>query len=159
MLNAYLLNAASLNGAITEEQPTGPAQRGTDVIWQTQALDTNFVVVYGEAVDGSLVSGQAYDSDEVQKVGYRLDIVTEPAMSTAALCQSVAEAIVQKMRLNKAGGALTALPNCGLELFDVIEITDRWSNLSQSRFRVTGIELSYCGEGGAIKQALGLGAA
>jgi len=159
MLNAYLLNDASLNGAVTGEQPAGLAQRGTDVIWQARTLDTNFVVVYGEAVDGSLVSGQAYDSDEVQKVGYRLDIVTEPAISTAALCQSVAEAVVQKMRLNKASGALTALPNCGLELFDVIEITDRWSNLSQSRFRVTGIGFSYRSEGGAIKQALELGAA
>ncbi len=160
MLNAYPLNTVTLNGILAEGPPPQELiHRGTDVIWQTQALDTNLVVVYGEATDGSLVSGQAYDSDEVQRIGYRLDIVREPAIPTAELCQSVAAAIIEKMRLQKVRGELSALPNCGLELYDVIEITDRWSNLSERAFRTTGINLSYSRHDGVISQTLGLGAA
>lgn len=162
MLNAYPLNTVTLNGILEEVPPPPPPQelihRGTDVIWQTQTLDTNLVVVYGEATDGSLVSGQAYDSEEVQRVGYRLDIVREPAIPTAALCQSVAGAIIEKMRLNKVRGELSALPNCGLELYDVIEITDRWSNTAERTFRITSIDVSYNRQGSVISQTLGLGA-
>lgn len=161
MLNAYQINTVTLKGTAVEESPSPPAagrQKAADVRWRTQTLDTNFVVVYGEAPDGSLVSGQAYDSDEVQKAGYRLDVLAEPAIPASALCQSVAQAVIQKMRLNKIRGELSTLPNCGIELFDVVQITDRWTNLEGSKFRVTGVQLSYRRERGTIKQTLELGA-
>lgn len=159
MLNLRLFNQALFNQpAATTPSLDGLAHRGTDIRWQTQTLDTNFVMVYGEAPDGSLVSGQAYDSGEVQKAGYRLDVLAEPALTTSALCQSVAQAIIEKSRLRKSSGELSALPNCGIELFDIVQITDRWNNLGGSKFRVTGVQLSYCRERGTIKQTLELGA-
>ncbi len=121
-------------------------------------MAVNMVVVYGEAAGGGLVSGQAYDSDEVAKVGYRLDIVREPAIHTAALCTSVAQAVIEKMRLQKTKGELSALPNCAIELFDVVQITDRWANLDGAAFRVMGISLSYDRDSGTISQAISLGA-
>jgi len=120
------------------------------------ALEVNTVVVYGEAVDGSLVWGQACDGDEVARVGYRLDIISEPAVPTAAWCTSVASAIVEKMRLWKLTGILQALPNCGLEVFDVVQITDSHANLDRSTFRVAAITLSYDRTQGTIVQTLSL---
>lgn len=162
MLNAYLLNTVTLNGILEEGAPPPPpppsplTHKATDVLWQIETLDVNMVAVYGEAADGSLVSGQAYDSDEVSKVGYRLDIVREPAIPTADLCTSVAQAIIAKMRLQKARGALSALPNCAIELFDVVQITDRWANLDEATFRVSAISLSYDRETGNLTQTLSL---
>ncbi len=163
MLNVYLLNAVALNGLPKEggqtppPPPPGPlVHKATDVLWEIEALDINTVAVYGEAADGSLVFGQAYDSDEVQKVGYRLDIVREPAIPSAELCASVAAAIIAKMRLLKTSGELSALPNCAIELYDVIEVTDRWANLDKAAFRVSAISLSYDGEAGTFSQRLSL---
>ncbi len=89
-------------------------------------------------------------------MGYRLDIVREPAIPTAGLCTGVAGATMERLRLKKTWGELAALPNCGIELFDVIEVRDRWTNLRGSGFRVSAISLVYERNSGTIRQTISL---
>jgi len=158
MLNLYPLNSAELNQPISAGvvPPGGLVHRATGVVWEMHALEVNTVVVYGEAVDGSLVWGQACDPDEVARTGYRLDIVTEPAIPTTLWCTSVASAIIEKMGLQKLKGTLQALPNCGLEIFDVVQITDSHTNLDRGTFRVAASTLFYERTQGIIVQTLNL---
>ncbi len=156
MLNAYPLNAVVLNGVVEEgaPPPTATIQPAADVRWETLALEVNTIAVFGEAIDGSLVSGTATDGAEVQKMGYRLDIVREPAIPTAELCAAAAQAMLDRSRLNTLEGTLTALPNPALELMDVIEVTDRWTNLKGARFRVGQMTTTYDSDGGTISQVV-----
>lgn len=161
MLNSFPLNTAALNGISGEVPPPPPRgliHRATDIHWQAQTLEVNTVVVYGETAEGTLVSGQASDREEVEGVGYRLEITREPSIPTAELCAWVAAATIEKMRLNKLTGGLSALPNCALELFDVVQVTDRWTGLEKATFRVTAISLSYDCTRGTIGQRLALAA-
>jgi hypothetical protein len=47
------------------------------------------------------------------------------------------------MRLTTKRGVILIPPNCGQELWDVVQITDAGANQSAIKFRVVGLRLEY----------------
>ena len=109
----------------------------------TATPPTNRAFVIGRDVYGNPVYGTAVDSTELGLVGERLDFQQEPAIPTTAQAGAMADAILTKMRLTGKRGVILVPPNCGQELFDVVEVTDTKSNQAAVKFRVVGIRFEY----------------
>jgi len=103
----------------------------------------NRAYVIGRDIYGNPVYGTAVDSTELGLVGERLDFQQDPAIPTEAKAADVANAILAKMRLTGKRGVILIPPNCGQELFDVVQITDAGANQSAVKFRVVGIRFEY----------------
>jgi hypothetical protein len=108
---------------------------------ETPAKNRQFVI--GRDDYGNPVSGEAQDSTEIGLVGERLDFQQELAIPTESQASSMASAILSKMRLTGKRGVIFIPPNCGQELFDVVQISDSGANQSAVSFRVVGIRFEY----------------
>jgi hypothetical protein len=105
--------------------------------------DVNRSYVIGRDQYGIPVYGTAVDSTELGLVGERLDFRQEPAISTDDQAAYMAGAVLSKMRLTGKKGVIVIPPNCGQELFDVVQITDAGANQEGVRFRVAGVRFEY----------------
>jgi hypothetical protein len=111
--------------------------------YATETPEKNRLFVIGRDGYGNPVWGEAQDSAEIGLVGERLDFQQELAIPTTAQATSTADAILSKMRLTGKRGVILIPPNCGQELFDVVELTDSMANQSVVKFRVVGIRFEY----------------
>lgn len=73
----------------------------------------------------------------------RLLQVYDINQETADSAKKRSEGLLAKERLTMRGGLLEAPVNCGLELYDVIGISDPAAGLNGARRRVTGLDLKY----------------
>ena len=74
-----------------------------------------------------------------------------------AKAEDVADAILAKQRITADRGYITIPPNCGQELWDVIEVTDTPTAQSSRKYRITGIQLVYDPRTGKYYHRLSLG--
>ena len=103
-----------------------------------QAQRYNWIQTYGlntvrEAIDWNAV---AMVTDRLLQL---YDINQETSDSAMSRCNS----LLAKERTSTPAGFLEAPVNCGLELFDVVSITDPAAGLNGARRRVTGLNLNY----------------
>ena len=124
----------------------------------TESPDINRAYVIGRDANGNPVYGMAVDSTELGLVGERLDFQQELAIPTEAQAASVAAAILAKRRLEKARGFLLLPPNCGQELWDVVQITDAGANQQAVKFRVVGLRFEFNPKQAHYQHRLVLGA-
>ncbi len=108
---------------------------------ETPAVNRAYVI--GRDQYGNPVYGMAVDSAEMGLVGERLDFQQELAIPTDSQAASMASAVLSKMRLSTATGIILIPPNCGQELWDLIEISDRISAQNTQKYRIIGIHLIY----------------
>ena len=109
----------------------------------TETPNVNRIYVVGRDQYGTSVYGMAVNTDEVALVGERLDFQPGPAIPTTAQAGDVALAVLSKMKLMGKRGVILIPPNCGQELFDVVQISDSGANQSAVKFRVIGIRFEY----------------
>ncbi len=102
------------------------------------AREYNRVQVFGKAH-----LGEAFDWEEVGEVFERLLQVHDLNMDTTQKALDRARSVMRRQTLDVLGGEIVAPVNCGLELYDVIEINDAASGLAAARRRVIGLELRY----------------
>jgi len=124
----------------------------------TATPPTNRAYVIGRDVYGNPVYGTAVDSTELGLVGERLDFQQELAIPTESQAADVANAILAKMRLTGKRGVILIPPNCGQELFDVVQISDAGANQSAVKFRVVGLRFEYHPKQARYQHRLILGA-
>ncbi len=124
-------------------------------VTETPGVNRSYVV--GRDVYGNPVYGMAVDSIELDLVGERLDFRQELAIPTIAQAAEVAAAILAKMSLRGKMGFILIPPNCGQELFDVVQISDSGANQSAVKFRVAGIRFEYDVREACYKHKLILG--
>jgi hypothetical protein len=111
--------------------------------YNIESPDKNRFFVIGRDSDGLPVYGTAVDSTEAGLVGERLDFQQELAVTTGSQAASMAGALLSKMRLTGKSGVIVIPPNCGQELFDVVQISDFGANQQAVSFRVVGIRFEY----------------
>jgi len=111
--------------------------------YATETPGVNRAYIIGRDDSGNPVYGTAVDSTELALVGERLDFQPDPAIPTTAQAGDVASAVLSKMRLRGKGGVILIPPNCGQELFDVVQVSDSMANQSAVTFRVVGIRFEY----------------
>jgi hypothetical protein len=126
--------------------------------YNIESPEVNRAYVIGRDVYGNPVYGTAVDSTELGLVGERLDFQQELAIPTSSQAESMASAILSKMRLTGKKGVILIPPNCGQELFDVVEVTDSKANQQAVKFRVVGIRFEYNLRQARYQQKLILGA-
>jgi len=126
--------------------------------YSTDTPRINRTFIIGKDQYGNPVYGTAVDSGELALVGERLDFQQEIAVPTESLASSMASAILSKMRISKAMGFIEVPPNCGQELFDVVQISDSGANQSAVSFRVVGIRFEYNPKRAKYEHRLILGA-
>ena len=124
----------------------------------TETPETNRAFVIGRDQYGNPVYGTAVNTDEVALVGERLDFIPDPAIPTTAQAGDVASAVLSKMRLMGKRGVILIPPNCGQELFDVVQISDAGANQSAVTFRVVGLRFEYNPKQARYQHKLILGA-
>ena len=122
------------------------------------SAELNKAYVIGRDDSGINVYGSSTDSAELGLVGERLDFDLELEITTAALAADVAAAILAKRRLGVAKGYLVIPPNCGVELWDVVEVTDTPANQSTAKYRVAAIRFEYHPRQARFQHKLLLGA-
>jgi hypothetical protein len=123
-----------------------------------ESPDINRAYVIGRDQYGNPVYGTAVDSTELGLVGERLDFIPDPAIPTTAQAADVASAVLAKMRLRGKGGVILIPPNCGQELFDVVQVSDSMANQSAATFRVVGLRFEYNPKQARYQHKLILGA-
>jgi hypothetical protein len=126
--------------------------------YHIESPEINRAYVIGRDQYGNPVYGTAVDSTELGLVGERLDFQQELAIPTSSQAESMASAILSKMRLTGKKGVILIPPNCGQELFDVVEVTDSKGNQQAVKFRVVGIRFEYNPKQARYQQKLILGA-
>ena len=92
---------------------------------------------------GIPIFGDEVDYDEVDLIGHRLQKVYDYSYETDAECDDRAVAQLRKHDAAKKRGEVETLPNVGLQLFDVVTVTDMRAGVSSEVYRVRGIEEVY----------------
>ena len=78
--------------------------------------------------------------DEVDLIGHRLQKVHDYSYGTDAACDDRAVAQLWKHDAAKKRGEIETLPNVGLQLLDVVTVTDARAGVSSEIYRMRGIE-------------------
>ena len=167
---AYGTPSVGILGIIMPQSIVQPVAIGTPTIlkyvWHvildgqylSESPNINRAYIIGRDANGNPVWGEAHDSAESGLVGERLDFTQELAIPTTAQAGDVASAILAKMRLMGKRGVILIPPNCGQELFDVVQISDAGANQSAVTFRVVGLRFEYNPKQARYQHKLILGA-
>jgi hypothetical protein len=103
----------------------------------------NHIEVFSDLSAAIPTFGDEVDYDEVDLVGHRLQKVYDYAYDTKAECDARAVGQLRKHDATSKRGQLITLPNVGLQLFDVVTVTDARAGISSEVYRVKGIEELY----------------
>lgn len=103
----------------------------------------NRIYIIGKDAEGNPVYGTSLNQAEIDLVGERLDFNQDLSIPTTAKAADVAAAAVAKARLTGARGFIVIPPNCGQELWDVIQVTDKPTAQSQQKYRVIAVSFDY----------------
>ena len=139
MFNLYLFNEVLYNLTV----PPSYSHIIIDAQYITETPEANRVYVIGRDAEGNPVYGTDLEQSEIDLVGERLDFTLALSIPTSSKAADVADAILKKQRLSKQRGFITIPPNCGAELWDVIQVTDKLCAQSGSKYRIVAISFDY----------------
>ncbi len=115
------------------------------------------VIVEGYDVSaGGPVIVSSFGWDEIESGFDRVVAVRDRNIGTAAEAEDRGEIYLRKARVASAGGVIRSPLNCGVELYDVIEITDIPAGLVAAKRRIAGIVSVYDSRRGLYEQRLEL---
>jgi hypothetical protein len=83
--------------------------------------------------------------------------VLDSNLATVAEAEDRAEAVLRHAAVGASDGAITVHPNCGGELYDVIEVTDAAGGMAAAKRRVVGQALRFSAERGEYAQHIEFG--
>jgi hypothetical protein len=108
-------------------------------------------------VFGKSVFAERFDWSGVAAANDRLEQVLDTNLTTVAQAEARGDALLRRAALEAADGEITAPVNCGLELYDVVEVSDALAGLVAAKRRVLGVAVRYSAARGAYEQRVRLG--
>jgi len=129
-----------------------------DARYITESPETNRAYVIGQDAEGNPVHGTAVTQSELDLVGERLDFQQLLSIPTAAEADDVADAALAKQRITGSRGFLVIPPNPGVELWDVVRITDELCAQDNALYRIAGFRTEYQPKAARYHQTLYLAA-
>jgi len=81
-----------------------------------------------------------------EEIGRRYDRsgrVADNNIGTVNAAKDRGQAVLRKMGMGTESGEIIAPVNCGLQMYDVVDITDSAAGLSGAKRRVVGLTLTY----------------
>jgi len=110
-------------------------------------------------VVGAGFYGEEFDFDGIESVGERVAQVLDLNLDAAGEVTDRAAAVLRKAALEGRGDELAVFGvHCGVELYDVVTVTDEGAGLAGALRRVLGYEWRYEGRRGRYEMRLQLGA-
>jgi len=94
-------------------------------------------------VFGPSVVAESFAWDDIGDQFDRLRQAHDLNVTTVALAQDRAAALLRREELSPELGELVSPVNCGQELYDIVAVTDEGAGLSDASFRVVGIDLRF----------------
>ncbi len=155
---AHLVNPQPTDPAVYTYSPTSHQVLRARRTQQPQGI--NHVLLYGRAsgtaTSPSLLAEAADPTDTIRLTDYAF-IVNDLQVSVANAAARAAVPL-RKAQMLRDAGEIAAAPNAGLEIWDVVSITDPFTNHANSLRRVRAIhtELNLLVEGGLYTQSVGL---
>ena len=86
---------------------------------------------------------ETIDWEQLGQVTDRLLQVYDLNLNTVLKAQERGKSLLALEEASISVGSIETPPNCGLELYDLVEVTDPAAGLAASRRRVVGIRLRY----------------
>jgi hypothetical protein len=153
---AFLLNPQ------TTDSPVYSFGEGHDISegnYHTAAWGSNRVLVEGyDPVNQSPVLEESFNWDQISRLYDRFKQVEDENLVDGPEVQQRGLDLLRKAETASINGSILVPPNCGQQLYDVIEITDSRAGLSREKRRVLGMILSYIPSQGKYEQRLTLAA-
>ncbi len=115
----------------------------TEGFYATAALPANRMVVVAYDTDSNAIFYADEDTDDIALVGEAVDLFVSRGITTTADAQNVATYREERGRLDCGRGYIITPPNCSIDLYDVITITDTHGDQSAAKYRVLGITTIY----------------
>ena len=95
------------------------------------------------ATAGAPIIVSVFDWDAIEGCCDKPSEIEDHNLGSVAAGQAQGESVLRKAVIASANGFITVPPNCGQQLYDVIEINDPRAGLSAIKRRVLGLKLSY----------------
>jgi hypothetical protein len=121
-------------------------------------LTPNSVRVEGwNAAAGAPILANVFDFDDVERRYDALEVIEDRNIGSLAAAQERGASILRKSAIESQDGLISVPPNCGQQLYEVIEINDPRTGQSAIRRRVLGLRLSYAPLKAEYRQQIILG--
>lgn len=112
--------------------------------YYNEPIKPNHVYVVGSNVwTGNQIYASAKDTDHIDEYGEMIYPYITDFVDNQADAESVSASMLRKFRLISNAGSIVIAPNIGMELWDVVQITDASADQSSAKFRVSGYSLTY----------------
>jgi len=122
-------------------------------------LMPNSVRVEGwNTTTGAPIIASVFDWEAIESNYDRPIVIEDGNLGSVAQAQERGESILRKFTIASADGFISVPPNCGQQLYDIIEINDPRAGLSAVKRRVLGIGLLYSPRTSEYRQKIILGA-
>ncbi|HEY83186.1 MAG TPA: hypothetical protein G4O01_07885 [Dehalococcoidia bacterium] len=153
---AYILNPQASDGSVYSY---GVEHQILEASYKQGAWELNRVQVEGyDSGSAQAIVVDSFAWEEIDRLYDRLRQLEDSNIATVAQAQQRGEAYLRGAEIASAGGSILVPVNCGQQLYDVIDITDRRAGLTSEKRRVLGLTLVYEPRRGEYLQRLWLGA-
>jgi hypothetical protein len=152
---AYIVNPCSSDNSAYSYGSSHTLLEGK---YQRRGWELNRVQVEGyDPVGDEPVVVDSFSWTEITKLYDRLSQVEDRNIDTVSKAEQRGEAYLRQAEIESASSAIRIPPNCGQQLYDVIDITDSRAGLSEEKKRVIGLTLVYNPRRAEYEQRLSLG--
>ena len=154
---AHLLNPEPSDNSVYSY---GTAHAIFEGKYRKVAWELNRIQIEGyDSQSGTPIVVDSFSWAEINCPQERLRHLEDRNISSVSQAQERGAAILRQVEMDSVSGAIRIPPNCGQQLYDVIDVTDSRAGLSNEKRRVLGITLVYRPLRGEYEQQLLLGAA
>jgi hypothetical protein len=153
---AYLVNPLAADASVYSYGSTHPILEGN---YRQDSAGVNRVQASGwDPVNLVTITTDSFTWTDIETGPERLQSLEDINLETDALAHGRGETLLRKAVMAATSGGIRAATNCGLQLLDIIAITDSRAGLAAVKKRVIGFTTSYLPEKGAYTQNIQLGA-
>jgi len=138
---AYVVNPQSSNSSVYSYGTSHPIHEGN---YQRRAWELNCIQVEGyDPIGDEPVVVDSFSWTEISRLYDRLKQLEDRNIDSVSEAEQRGEAYLRQAEIESASGAIRIPPNCGQQLYDVIDITDSRAGISSEKKRVRGLILVY----------------
>jgi hypothetical protein len=153
---AYLVNPLSSD---TPVYSYGQDHVITEGRYRSSSWKLNRITVEGyDATAGERIIKDSFAWDQVHEQLTRTERLIDRNISTVEEAEERGEIYLRNAESEAQDGIISIPVNCGQQLYDVIDITDKHAGLIEEKKRVVGLTLIYNPRKGEYRQNLVLGA-
>ena len=155
---AYVVNPQSSDSSIYSYGTSGTSHPIVEGNYQRRAWKLNRIQVEGyDPLYDEPVVVDSFSWAEIARLYDRLKQLEDRNIDSVSEAEQRGEVYLRQAEIESTSGAIRIPPNCGQQLYDVIDITDSRAGLSGEKKRVLELILVYRPRHGEYEHRLLLG--